>query len=116
MALLNGVALAGAVTHYVAWPVRWKGGLPLLEEGAEGLAPRWTRWYNALLYTWGMTAAAAVIVETPAEVRPWALAGIGAIPLGALASHRKNDWAREQARLRPRWWNRAFVVDGGEGG
>ncbi len=108
VAVLNGVGLAGAVAHYVAWPIRWTGGLPVLQEGAEGLTPRWTRWYNALLYAWGVTAAAAV-VETRPEVRPWALAGVGAVPLFAVASHRKHDWAYEQARLCRRWWNRALA-------
>ena len=110
VALLDGAGLAGAVTHYVALPIRWKWAVPILQEGAEGLMPGWTRWYNALLYAWGVTAAAAVVFETGREVRPWALAGVGAVPLVAVASHRKHDWAREQARLRPRWWNRALVA------
>jgi hypothetical protein len=114
VALLNGASLAGAVTHYVAWPIRCKAGLPVLQEGAEGLTPGWTRWYNVLLYAWGISAAAAVFVETPREVRPWGLAGFGAMPLVAVASHRKHDWAREQARLRPRWWNRALRIEGKE--
>jgi hypothetical protein len=98
----------------VAYPV--ERGLPILQEGAEGLTPGWTRWYNVLLYTWGMSAVAAVLVETPREVRRWSLAGIGAVPLVAVASHRKHDWAQEQARVRPRWWNRALTVEAGEVG
>ncbi len=115
VALLNGAGLAGAVTHYLAWPIRWKGGLPVLQEGAEGLTRGWTRWYNVLLYAWGMAAGAAVLLETPGEVRSWSLAGVGAAPLVAVASHRKRDWAREQARIRPSWWNRA-LTEGGEVG
>lgn len=115
-ALLNGLGLAGAATHYVAWPVRWRGGLPVLEDGAEGLRGAWARWYNPVLYLWGVAAALAVARETPPGTRCWALAGLGCAPLVAEASHRKHDWAREQARLRPRWWNRALRPEGSAAG
>ncbi len=116
VALLNGLGLAGAATHYVAWPTRWNGPFPVLVEGAEGLRQRWTHWYNALLYAWGTSAALAVVLETSSEQRSWAVAGLCSAPLVAAASHGKHDWVRDQARLRPRWWNRALLTEGGEGG
>jgi hypothetical protein len=108
VALLNGLGLAGAAAHCVAWPMRWRRGLPLLEEGAEGLRGAWARWYNVVLYLWAVAAALAVARETPPGARRWVIAGLGSVPLVAEASHRKHDWAREQARLRARWWNRAL--------
>lgn len=107
VALLNGLGLAGATAHYVAWPVRWRG-LPLVVDGVEGLRGRWAGRYNAVLYPWGIAGAVALVRETPAEDRPWALVGLGSIPLVAAASHRKHKWLRHQAYLRRRWWNRAL--------
>jgi hypothetical protein len=107
-AVLNGVGLAAAATHYLAWPTRWHGPVPVLTDGAEGLRGGWARWYNALLYLWGTTAAVAVGRESHASDGRWALIGVGAAPLVAAASHGKHNWAREQARRRPRWWNRAL--------
>jgi hypothetical protein len=107
-AVLNGLALAGAAAHYVAWPIRWRGPLPLLTDGAEGLRGGWARWYNGLLYLWGGAAAGALARERHRGDGPWIVAGIGAVPLVAVASHRKHDWVREQASRRRRWWNRAL--------
>lgn len=69
VAALNGLGLAGAATHYLAWPVRWRG-VPLVGEGTEGLSGWWARGYNAVLYPWAVAAAVAVLRETPAEDRP----------------------------------------------
>lgn len=107
VALLNGLGLAGAAMHYVAWPAGWRG-LPLVVDGAEGLSGRWARGYNAVLYPWAVAAAVAVRRETRAEDRRWVVVGLGSMPLVAAASHRKVEWVRHQAALRPRWWNRAL--------
>ncbi len=107
VALLNGLGLAGAATHFVAWPVRWRG-LPLVTGGVEGLSGRWARRYNAVLYPWAVAAGLAVLLETAGEDRPWVLVGLGSMPLVTAASHRKHEWVRHQAGVRPRWWNRAL--------
>lgn len=107
VAVLNGLGLAGAAVHYVAWPVRWRG-LPLVGDGAEGLSGRWAPGYNGVLYPWAVAAAVAVWRETLPEHRPWVVVGLGTMPLVAAASHRKVEWVRDQAALRPRWWNRAL--------
>lgn len=106
VAALNGMGLAGAVSHYIGWPVSWRG-LPVLLDGAEGMRGAWVRAYNVLVYGWMAAAAMAVIREADRDVRPWVALGLGTAPGIVLASHRKLKWVRAEARRRPRWWNRA---------
>lgn len=110
-AALDGVAVASALTHFVAWPATWRFGVPVLQTGAEGMSAPWARGYTALLHCWAAVAALAVARDVPAPHRRWALAGVAAAPLVALASHRELRWVREEAAVSVRWWNRALAED-----
>ena len=109
LAFLAGLSIGGATVHFTLWPFRLKRGLPVLVE-AEGLKPEQLPAYNAVLYVWAASAAAALAVETPREARRWALAGmLAAVPLRWSARHHF-VWIKDQARSHPAWWNRALAA------
>ncbi len=110
LAFAAGMAVGGAIVHYTLWPVERRHGLPYLRE-AEGLKPDQLPAYNALLLGWAAGALAALARETPPGARRWALVGaLVALPLRASARHHF-AWVREQAKVRPAWWNRALVAE-----
>lgn len=108
LAALAGTSLAGALIHFVLWPVGRRRGLPVLLE-AEGLPAGAMPAYNAILYGWALSALAALVLGTPRGSRRWALLGLATgLPLRASARHHF-EWLAEAARRQPAWWNRAAV-------
>ena len=102
-----GAGLAGAVVHFTIWPWELRGGVPTLTE-AEGLSPRQLPAYNAILWTWAVASALALLRETPAGSRRWfALGLLNVVPLRLSAKHHF-AWAHDQARTNPAWWNRGL--------
>jgi hypothetical protein len=108
LAFLAGLSLGGAVVHFTLWPSTWRCGLPFLRE-AEGLAPGHLPTYNAILYAWGLSAAAALAKEAPPAARRWAVVGFASAFAVRSNVRRHFDWLQEQARSRPAWWNRALA-------
>src|SRR5712691_3698220 len=81
LAFLAGLSIGGAAVHFTLWPFESRRGLPLLIE-AEGLRPDQLPAYNAVLYGWALSAATAIVGETPRGARKWALVGmLSAVPL-----------------------------------
>lgn len=106
LAVLAGTSLAGALIHFVLWPLGRRRGLPVLLE-AEGLPGELMPAYNAILYGWALAAVVALAFGTPRGRRRWALVGMASwLPLRASARHHFR-WLREAARQQPAWWNRA---------
>jgi hypothetical protein len=107
LAFLAGLSLGGAALHYALWPWAVRRCLPTLTE-AEGLRPEHLPAYNAIILTWGGAAAGALLFDTPRRARPWALPGIVMAMALRGSARRHFEWIREQAALRPAWWNRAL--------
>ena len=65
--------------------------------------------YNAIIWTWGLSAAGALVRET--RRRDLAAALLGVATAFALRPSARHHFVgvREQARVRPAWWNRALV-------
>src|SRR5436190_14220419 len=104
LAFLAGLSVGGSAVHFTLWPWTAQRGPPLLTE-AEGLRPELLPAYNAVLYAWGLSALAALALETPRGVRRWGAAGmLAAVPLRFSARHHFR-WLVEQARSNPAWWN-----------
>lgn len=101
-----GVALAGVATHYLLWPWEVRRGVPRLR-GAEGLSRRQLPWYEAVLLEWAVAAVGSLVADVDPGHRRWALVGVAAAGPLALSARHHFRWVTEQARLRPRWWNRA---------
>lgn len=111
LAFLAGLSIGGAAVHFTLWPVEVRSGVPVLVE-AEGLRPEHLPAYNAVLYAWALSAAAALALETPPRARRWAVVGaLAAVPLRWSARHHF-DWIKEEARTNPAWWNRALAPSG----
>jgi hypothetical protein len=108
LAIVAGLGLGGAVVHFTLWPSTWRFGLPLLRE-AEGLTPGHLPPYNAILYVWGLAAAAALAKETPPAARRWAMVGFATAFAVRPNVRRHFDWLQHQARNHPAWWNRALA-------
>jgi hypothetical protein len=81
--------------------------VPLLTE-AEGLPSQLMPLYNGILYAWAAAGLVAVLVDTPARHRPWALAGMASVVGIRPAARAHFDWMAEEGRRNPRWWNRAW--------
>jgi hypothetical protein len=97
LAFNAGVAIAGAVVHYVEWP--WSvrlGFLPWLEQ-AEGFRPSLLPAYNTLLITWFLGGVGAAVLETPGEDFRYVAAGAATGPLLLASARHHFAWAREQA-------------------
>jgi len=100
---LNGLYVALVLGHAVSWPRRWSGA-PWLTE-CEGLRGPVLTPYNVILQlSW--VAAIGGIAENR-RGRWWA-AVVPALVVPVLAREAPREFARltEQARQRPRWWNR----------
>ena len=107
LAMWSGAALAGAVVHFVMWPLRRSRlGLPVLAE-AEGLEGADLAAYNTILYAWAATSALSILLEIPRGRRRWALVGLATLPLQRASAARHFTWLGEQAAAAPAWWNRA---------
>jgi hypothetical protein len=107
LAALAGMSAGAALVHYTLWPVEVRRGVPLLVE-AEGLRPQHLPTYNAILYAWAVVAAAALLSETPARARRWAIPGF-VLPFVLRPNIRHHfEWLRTQAVSDPAWWNRAL--------
>jgi hypothetical protein len=97
LAFNAGVAVAGAVVHYVEWPWTLRFGVwPWLEE-AEGFRPGLLPAYNALLTSWFAGAVGAVATETRREDLKYVAAGLATGPLLLASARHHFRWAREQA-------------------
>src|SRR5205823_2784647 len=70
-----GTGLAGALVHFTIWPWRVRRGVPLLTE-AEGLSPGQLPAYNAVLWTWAVASALALLRETSPGNRRWFALGL----------------------------------------
>ena len=107
LAMWSGTALAGAVVHFVMWPLRRNRlGIPVLAE-AEGLDGIGLSAYNTILYAWGATAALSILVDIPRGRRRWALLGLATFPLQRYSAARHFTWLGGRAAEAPAWWNRA---------
>ena len=75
---------------------------------AEGLRPESLPAYNAILWTWAVASALALLRETRRGNRRWFVLGLlNVVPLRMSAQHHF-AWAHEQARTSPSWWNRGL--------
>ena len=92
-----GMAIAGALVHYVDWPwsLRW-GVVPWLSE-AEGFRPSLLPAYNAILLLWFTGGVASVATETRRANLRYAGAGLATVPLLLASARHHFEWAREQA-------------------
>lgn len=100
---LNGLYLALVAGHALTWPRRW-AAVPWFTE-CEGLRGPVLTPYNVILQlSW--IAAIGGIAENR-RGRRWAVVVPAlAIPVLAREAPREFDRLLEQARERPRWWNR----------
>jgi hypothetical protein len=105
-ATVNGLGLAAAVAHLVAWPSRrTRTGVPWLTE-CEGLGPELMPSYNVLIQAGGATAVTASIAENrsaPAWRPLWCLAAVPALVAAQRWEHAR---LRDRADRRPAWWTR----------
>ena len=107
LAFASGTALAGAAVHFAIWPWKVRGGVPVLTE-AEGLSADQLPAYNAILWTWAVASALALLRETRRGNRRWFVLGLlNVVPLRMSAQHHF-EWAHEEARTNPSWWNRGL--------
>lgn len=107
LGFLAGVAIGVPVIHFTLWPWKAVRGVPLLTE-AEGLPSQLMPLYNAILYAWAIAGLVAVLFDTPARHRPWAIVGMASVVGIRPAARAHFDWMAEEARRNPRWWNRAW--------
>ena len=86
--------------HYVQWPWRARGGIPMLTE-AEGLRPDQLPAYNTILLTWIAASAAALVREAPTDAwREIARRPSVRLPAAALRPPPLRLGARRRARSR----------------
>lgn len=104
LALNNGLALSGAVVHFVLWPWELRRGVPVLVE-AEGMPPEQIPAYNRVLHAWLATSGLALALETPRRARGWALLGLAGGELLRRSALHHFRWASEQARREPERWS-----------
>ena len=110
LALNNGMGFSGALVHFAEWPWELRHGVPTLVE-AEGMTAERLPAYNAILQSWAISGALALLFDTPRGARRWALVGLAmGEPLRRSAAHHFR-WAREQARREPHKWSPALRGD-----
>lgn len=102
--MLNGMFVTAVLAHFIFWPKRWVTGLPWLTE-CEGLRGRLIAPYNAILYVSAIAGVAGVLENGRAGMRG---AAIPVVFLPVLLRVQGVEFRRlrNQARQRPRWWNR----------
>jgi hypothetical protein len=109
LAVVNGTGLAAVVGHLAGWPRRrTRLGLPWLTD-CEGLGPQLMRWYNPIIYTGGVAAAAALLSENRAAPRWAGLAPLLLVPALVRVQHVEHERLRRLALRRPGWWNRRLA-------
>lgn len=97
LAFNAGVAIAGALVHYVDWPWSLRFGVaPWLDE-AEGFRPSLLPAYNAILWLWMIGGVGSVVRETRREHVKYAAAGVATAPLLLASARHHFEWAREKA-------------------
>ena len=100
---LNGLYLGLVAGHALTWPRRW-AGVPWFRE-CEGLRGPVLTPYNLILQLSWMAAVGGIVENR--RGRCWgALVPVLVVPVLARAAPREFDRLVEQARQRPRWWNR----------
>jgi hypothetical protein len=97
LAFNAGVAIAGALVHYVDWPWSLRlGVVPWLEE-AEGFRPSLLPAYNTILWLWLIGGVGSVLSETRRKDLKYAGAGLATGPLLLVSARHHFEWARERA-------------------
>jgi hypothetical protein len=97
LAFNAGVAVAGALVHYIDWPWSLRFRIvPWLDE-AEGFRPSLLPAYNAILLLWFFGGAGSVLRETDREHLKFAAAGIATTPLLLASARHHFVWAKEKA-------------------
>lgn len=111
VASVDALLAAAAVAHLTGWP-RQRGplGLPVLVE-CEGMGPELMGPYNAILYTSGVAALAALMAEGAGAASGPALVGAAAVPVLVVLQRFDHRVRERRARERPRWWNRRLRDD-----
>jgi hypothetical protein len=112
LAYATGMSAGGAALHFALWPWSVHRGIPVLDE-AEGLPPEAMAAYNAIIWLWGLSALGVLARETHRRDLPPALFGVLTAFALRPSARRHFVWVREQARVRPAWWNRALVERSG---
>lgn len=107
LAFLSGIAVGVPAIHFVLWPWTKQRGVPWLTE-AEGLPPRLMDPYNGILYAWAGAGLLALLLETPARHRRWAVAGATSVFLARPQIEAHFRWMAEEGKRHPAWWNRAW--------
>jgi hypothetical protein len=106
LAVVNGVSVAAAAAHLAGWPRRrTRLGLPWLTE-CEGLGPELMRWYNPIVWTGGIAAAAGVLAENRGAPRWAGLLPLALVPVLVRLQHAEHERLRRLAVRRPGRWNR----------
>jgi hypothetical protein len=108
LAAYAALSLAAVTAHLSAWPRRsTRLGVPWLTE-CEGLGPEVMPVYNPVLYVTAAAAAVALLREVRSASPAVALA-LCLVPGLQVLQHREHERLVEQARKRPRWWNRRLT-------
>ena len=109
LAFNAGIAIAGALVHFVDWPWSLRlGVLPWLDE-AEGLRPEQVPAYNVVLWIWFLGGVGSVAAETKRQHLKFAAAGVATAPLLRTSARHHFEWARGQARRDPELWSAALL-------
>lgn len=109
LAFNAGVAVAGALVHFVDWPWSLRLGIVPWLDAAEGLPPELVPAYNAVLWGWFLGGLGSVLLETSPQDRKFALAGVATGPALLVSARHHFAWAREQARANPHEWSPALL-------
>jgi hypothetical protein len=105
-AIGNAAALTVVLGHLTGWPRRSTVlGLPWLTD-CEGLGRELMPAYNAILYSSGAAALAALLAENRCARRPVTLLPLLFVPIVVRAQRAEHRRLLRNARQRPRWWNR----------
>ena len=108
LAFNAGVAVAGAIVHFVDWPWTARFGVvPWLDE-AEGLPPERLDAYNSVLWAWLLAGLGSAALETAPGHRRYFAAGLATGPLLLASARHHFEWAREQAKRDPENWSAAL--------
>jgi hypothetical protein len=111
LAFNAGIAIAGAVVHYVAWPWSLRFGfMPWLDE-AEGFRPRLLPAYNTILWLWFIGGTGSALTETRRENVKYAAFGVATAPLLLASARHHFAWARRQAEKGDPHFNPDLLAD-----
>ena len=104
LAVSSGTALAGALVHFVMWPLR---------RNRLGIRswPRPRDWNRPAVrlhrhpLRMGRVGGAVDPARDSRGRRRWALVGLATLPLQQVSAARHFAWLRSQAEADPAWWN-----------